>query len=139
MTRTIALKQIGTHRLVIRPLNEEDVPNIYGIMSDYETASKTGFKPLSSTSEAEGFFRESIRSGSAYGMTLKDKPSDIFGIILLTPEELETGAGACTETVEIGYFMRFFNFCAFCIYIRGGVGIFPGDCRLCHSSVFSCS
>lgn len=60
-------------------------------------------------------------------MTLKDKPSDIFGIILLTPEELETGAGACTETVEIGYFMRFFNFCAFCIYIRGGVGIFPGD------------
>ena len=46
-------------------------------------------------------------------MTLKDKPSDIFGIILLTPEELETGAGACTETVEIGYFMRFFNFCAF--------------------------
>ena len=106
MTRTIALKQIGTPRLVIRPLNEEDVPNIYGIMSDYETASKTGFKPLSSTSEAEGFFRESIRSGSAYGMTLKDKPSDIFGIILLTPEELETGAGACTETVEIGYFMR---------------------------------
>ena len=105
MTRTIALKQIGTPRLVIRPLNEEDVPNIYGIMSDYETASKTGFKPLSSTSEAEGFFRESIRSGTAYGMTLKDKPSDIFGIILLTPEELETGAGACTETVEIGYFM----------------------------------
>ena len=51
-------------------------------------------------------------------MTLKDKPSDIFGIILLTPEELETGAGACTETVEIGYFMRFFNFCAFCIYVR---------------------
>ena len=46
-------------------------------------------------------------------MTLKDKLSDIFGIILLTPEELETGAGACTETVEIGYFMRFFNFCAF--------------------------
>ena len=106
MTRTIALKQIGTPRLAIRPLNEEDVPNIFGIMSDYETASKTGFKPLSSTSEAEGFFRESIRSGSAYGMTLKDKPSDIFGIILLTPEELETGAGACTETVEIGYFMR---------------------------------
>lgn len=106
MTRTIALKQIGTPRLVIRPLNEEDVPNIFGIMSDYETASKTGFKPLSSTSEAEGFFRESIRSGSAYGMTLKDKPSDIFGIILLTPKELETGAGACTETVEIGYFMR---------------------------------
>ena len=60
-------------------------------------------------------------------MTLKDKPSEIFGIILLTPEELETGAGACTETVEIGYFMRFFNFCAFCIYIRGGVGIIPGD------------
>lgn len=106
MTRTIALKQIGTPRLVIRPLNEEDVPNIYGIMSNYETASKTGFKPLSSTSEAEGFFRESIRSGSAYGMTLKEEPSDIFGIILLTPEELETGAGACTETVEIGYFMR---------------------------------
>lgn len=105
MTRTIALKQIGTPRLIIRPLKEEDVPNICGIMSDYETASKTGFRPLSSTSEAEGFFRESIRSGSAYGMTLKDKPSDIFGIILLTPEELETGAGACTETVEIGYFM----------------------------------
>ena len=60
-------------------------------------------------------------------MTLKDKPSEIFGIILLTPEELETGAGTCTETVEIGYFMRFFNFCAFCIYIRGGVGIIPGD------------
>ena len=60
-------------------------------------------------------------------MTLKDKPSEIFGIILLTPEELETGAGACTETVEIGCFMRFFNFCAFCIYIRGGVGIIPGD------------
>ena len=106
MTRTIALKQIGTPRLVIRPLNEEDVPNIYGIMSDYETAGKTGFRPFSSTSEAEGFFRESIRSGTAYGMTLKDKPSDIFGIILLNPEELETGAGACTETVEIGYFMR---------------------------------
>lgn len=104
MTRTIALKQIGTPRLVIRPLNEEDVPNIYGIMSDYETASKTGFKPLSSASEAEGFFRESIRSGSAYGMTLKDKPSDIFGIILLTPEELETGAGACTETDKYGFF-----------------------------------
>lgn len=102
----MALKEIGTPRLVIRPLNEEDVPNIYGIMSDHETASKTGFKPLSSTSEAEGFFRESIRSKTAYGMTLRDKPSDIFGIILLTPEVLETGAGACTETVEIGYFMR---------------------------------
>lgn len=72
-------------------------------------------------------------------MTLKDKPSEIFGIILLTPEELETGAGACTETVEIGYFMRFFNFCAFYIYIRGGVGIIPGDLGFFHSSVFSCS
>ena len=42
MTRTIALKQIGTPRLVIRPLNEEDVPNIYGIMSDYEQVMSTG-------------------------------------------------------------------------------------------------
>ena len=55
-------------------------------------------------------------------MTLKDKPSDIFGIILLTPEELETGAGACTETVEIGYFMRFFNFCAFLYLYTGRSG-----------------
>ena len=55
-------------------------------------------------------------------MTLKDKPSDIFGIILLTPEELETGAGACTETVEIGYFIRFFNFCAFLYLYTGRSG-----------------
>lgn len=75
MTETIALQEIGTSRLFIRPLNEEDVPNIYGIMSDYETASKTGFKPLSSTSEAEGFFRESIRSGTAYGMTHLGSPA----------------------------------------------------------------
>ena len=68
-------------------------------------------------------------------MTLKDKPSDIFGIILLTPEELETGAGACTETVEIGYFIRFFNFCAFCIYIRGGVGIISGKLQAFFSEI----
>lgn len=103
---SIALREIGTPRLVIRPLNEEDVSNIYGIMSDYETASKAGFKPLSSPSEAEGFFRESIRSESAYGITLKDKPSDIFGIIILFPDEEKTGEGGCTKTVEIGYFMR---------------------------------
>ena len=34
MTKTMTLKQIGTSRLLIRLLNEEDVPNIYGIMSD---------------------------------------------------------------------------------------------------------
>ena len=103
---TITLNNISTPRLEIRPLNEEDISNIYGIMSDYETAVNTGFKPLSSTSEAEGFIREGLRSGSTYGITLKDKPSDIFGIVMLTPKNLETGAGASTRIVEIGYFLR---------------------------------
>lgn len=106
MTPSVVLHQIGTSRLTIRPLTGEDLPNVYSLLSDYETACKAGYRPIVSSSEAEGYLRESIRLGTAYGLTLKDRPSDVFGILTLDPQEREDGGGVKTRTAEIGYFMR---------------------------------
>lgn len=103
---SVILNKLETSRLIIRQLNEDDVANIYALMGDFETASKAGFRPVASLSEAEGFFRESIRCRSAYGMALCERPGDIFAIITLTCRSRETGEGACIETIDLGYFMR---------------------------------
>lgn len=100
------ISELNTGRLSIRPLTKEDIPSIHNLMVDPEIASMAGFKPIGSIDEAEGIMRESTRSGSAYGITLKDAPWDVFGMVTLLPRKSISGDGVSSETIEIGYFMR---------------------------------
>lgn len=97
---------INTEHLVLRPLRETDIPDIYGLMSDFETAARTGFRPMGSSSEAEGFVRRRIRSGLAYGLALIEKQEEIIGLAVLTKSKSGTGCGSEHLTYTFAYFLR---------------------------------
>ena len=98
-------KILETSRMTVRPLSESDIPYIYGLMSDYETAARTGFRPMGSSSEAEGFVRRGLRAGNVCGLSLKEKPDEIFGLILLSWDNTVSGDGSEFRTCTFGYFM----------------------------------
>ena len=55
--------EIVTDRLIIRTPREKDVHDIFVLMSDREIAASTGFRPMSTLSEAEGKIRRDMDGG----------------------------------------------------------------------------
>ena len=49
--------EIATDRLIIRTPDERNIHDIFVLMSDLEIAASTGFRPMSTLSEAEGKIR----------------------------------------------------------------------------------
>ena len=58
---------LDTDRLIIRTPDEKDVYDIFSLMSDREIAASTGFRPMSTLSEAEGKIRKRGRRENSQG------------------------------------------------------------------------
>lgn len=69
--------EITTDRLIIRTPDERDIHDIFVLMSDLEIAASTGFRPMSTLSEAEG---KSAERWTAGGCSVFPKRTILNGI-----------------------------------------------------------
>ena len=76
--------ELTTDRLVIRTPEERDVHDIFVLMSDYEIAASTGFRPMSTQSEAEGKIRREMDSGLMFCISEKNRPKRNIGVFEIT-------------------------------------------------------
>lgn len=96
---------ISLDRIVLRQLDKNDTPAVYGLMRDYATAEKTGFKPMLDKSEAEGFINAHINEGNAFAIGLADDPDNAVGILYLTLKEKDNNGRPC-DFAYITYYLR---------------------------------
>ena len=97
--------EIVTDRLIVRTPEEEDVHDIFVLMSDLEIAASTGFRPMSTPSEAEGKIRRDMDSGLMFCISEKDRPERNIGVFEITPHKTNTVSGEKCN-YEICYFLH---------------------------------
>ena len=97
--------EIVTDRLIVRTPEEEDVHDIFVLMSDLEIAASTGFRPMSTPSEAEGKIRRDMDSGLMFCISEKDRPERNIGVFEITPHKTNTISGE-KYNYEICYFLH---------------------------------
>lgn len=97
--------KLTTARLIIRTLDENDVQDIFTLMSDKDIAGDTGFTPMSTLSEAEGQIRRGMASQLMFGITEKEHPEHVIGVFEVTPHKKNTVSGEKCN-YSIGYFLH---------------------------------
>ena len=97
--------ELTTDRLVIRTPEERDVHDIFVLMSDYEIAASTGFRPMSTQSEAEGKIRRGMDGGLMFCISEKGLPEKVLGVFEVTPHKTNTVSGEKCN-YEICYFLH---------------------------------
>ena len=97
--------ELTTDRLVIRTPEERDVHDIFVLMSDYEIAASTGFRPMSTQSEAEGKIRMGMDGGLMFCISEKGLPEKVLGVFEVTPHKTNTVSGEKCN-YEICYFLH---------------------------------
>ena len=97
--------ELATDRLIIRTPEEDDIQDIFTLMSDLEIAASTGFRPMSTLSEAEGKIRRSMNSGLMYCISEKGLPEKILGVFEITPHKTNTVSDEKCN-YEICYFLH---------------------------------
>ena len=97
--------EIVTDRLIVRTPEEEDVHDIFVLMSDLEIAASTGFRPMSTPSEAEGKIRRDMDSGLMFCISEKNRPERNIGVFEITPHKTNTISGE-KYNYEICYFLH---------------------------------
>ncbi len=97
--------ELATERLIIRNPEEDNIQDIFTLMSDLEIAASTGFKPMSTLSEAEGKIRRDLDSRLMFCISEKKLPKKIIGIFEITPHKTNTvSSEKCNY--EIWYFLH---------------------------------
>ena len=96
---------LDTDRLIIRTPDENDVHDIFILMSDLEIAAITGFRPMGTLSEAEGKIRRDMDSGLMFCISEKGLPEKILGVFEVTPHKTNTVSGEKCN-YEICYFLH---------------------------------
>ena len=96
---------LDTDRLIIRTPEEKDVHDIFSLMSDLEIAAITGFRPMSTLSEAEGKIRRDMNSGLMFCISEKGLPEKVLGVFEVTPHKTNTVSGEKCN-YEICYFLH---------------------------------
>ena len=97
--------ELATERLIIRNPEEDNIQDIFTLMSDLEIAASTGFKPMSTLSEAEGKIRRDLDSRLMFCISEKKLPKKIIGIFEITPHKTNTvSSEKCNY--EICYFLH---------------------------------
>ena len=96
---------LATDRLVIRTPNENDSHDIFTLMSDLEIAAITGFRPMSTLSEAEGKIRREMDGGMMFCISEKNLPEKVLGVFEITPHKTNTVSGEKCN-YEICYFLH---------------------------------
>ena len=97
--------EIVTDRLIVRTPEEEDMHDIFVLMSDLEIAARTGFIPMSTPSEAEGKIRRAMDSGLMFCISEKNRPERNIGVFEITPHKTSTVSGEKCN-YEICYFLH---------------------------------
>lgn len=97
--------EITTARLFIRTPDEKDTKDIYALMSDLEIAESTGFRPMSTLSEAEGKIRRGIEKQQMFCILEKEHLEHIIGIFEITQHKTNTVSGEKCN-YEICYFLH---------------------------------
>ena len=102
--------EIVTDRLIIRTPDERDIHDIFVLMSfvlmsDLEIAASTGFRPMSTLSEAEGKIRREMDGGRMFCISEKNHPERNIGVFEITPHRTNTESGEKCN-YEICYFLH---------------------------------
>ena len=97
--------EIETDRLIIRTPEDKDVHDIFVLMSDREIAASTGFRPMSTLSEAEGKIRREMDGGLMFCISEKNLPEKVLGVFEITPHKTNTVSGENCN-YEICYFLH---------------------------------
>ncbi len=97
--------ELATDRLIIRTPEEDDIQDIFTLMSDLEIAASTGFRPMSTLSEAEGKIRREMNSGLMYCISEKGLPEKVLGVFEITPHKTNTVSDEKCN-YEICYFLH---------------------------------
>ena len=97
--------EIETDRLIIRTPEDKDVHDIFVLMSDREIAASTGFRPMSTLSEAEGKIRREMDGGLMFCISEKNLPDKVLGVFEITPHKTNTVSGENCN-YEICYFLH---------------------------------
>ena len=96
---------LDTDRLIIRSPDENDVHDIFVLMSDREIAAITGFRPMGTLSEAEGKIRREMDGGLMFCISEKNLPEKVIGVFEITPHKTNTVSGEKCN-YEICYFLH---------------------------------
>ena len=97
--------ELTTARLIIRTPDEYDVQDIFSLMNDLEIAANTGFRPMTTPSEAEGKIRRGMANLQLFGIAEKEHPMRIIGIFEVSPHKMNTAKGEKCN-YEICYFLH---------------------------------
>ena len=97
--------ELTTARLLIRTPDETEVKDIFALMSDEEIAASTGFRPMTTQSEAEGKIRRGMASQLIFGIAEKERPARIVGMFEFAQHKTDTVSGEKCN-YEICYFLH---------------------------------
>ena len=105
MEETARKTEFVTDRLIIRTPEERDAHDIFALMSDLEIAAITGFRPMSTQSEAEGKIRREMDGGLMFCISEKGLPEKVLGVFEVTLHKTNTVSGEKCN-YEICYFLH---------------------------------
>ena len=97
--------ELTTARLILRTPDEGDVQSIFSLMNDREIASSTGFRPMTTPSEAEGKIRRAMENRLMFAIAEKGEPAHTIGVFEVTPHKINTTTGERCD-YEICYFLH---------------------------------
>lgn len=108
MQKTTGMKQkieLTTARLLVRTPDEQDVQDVFSLMSDTEIAQNTGFRPMDTPSEAEGKIRRRMNNLDLFVIAEKSEPAHAIGVFEVAPHKVTTTSGEKCD-FEICYFLH---------------------------------
>lgn len=97
--------ELTTARLLVRTPDEQDVQDVFSLMSDTEIAQDTGFRPMDTPSEAEGKIRRGMNNLDLFVIAEKSEPAHAIGVFEVAPHKVTTTSGEKCN-FEICYFLH---------------------------------
>lgn len=97
--------EFASQRLIIRTPNENDVQDVFTLMSDLEIAASTGFRPMTTFSEAEGKIRRGMENQLMFCISEKENPAHVSGVFEVYRHKINTLSGE-QYNYEICYFLN---------------------------------
>ena len=97
--------ELTTARLLVRTPDEQDVQDVFSLMSDTEIAQDTGFRPMDTPSEAEGKIRRGMNNLDLFVIAEKSEPAHAIGVFEVAPHKVTTTSGEKCD-FEICYFLH---------------------------------
>lgn len=97
--------ELTTARLLVRTPDEQNVQDVFSLMSDTEIAQDTGFRPMDTPSEAEGKIRRGMNNLDLFVIAEKSEPAHAIGVFEVATHKVTTTSGEKCD-FEICYFQH---------------------------------